>query len=482
MATHYSKYFGITHKDLVGKGVYNGYVDKDSLLHVDPLLLKGCTIPEFRNAYEDFLQYFRGFVSVARFVKQANDEDRFFVRMVKRFELSEIPNTGLGYSVSNTKGRGISGALALQLAHSAYEIIQAGLIDPEIFGLMQLIEDNMGADRISDMTLAILQDNVLSYTQRIAAELELPTMVYKTYNVPFYRNKPIHFIPMCILADLPIAHDYDDIDKVCNYNSELKKRVADIIGVSWAEYKEYKKPDWRNIILNNKQCYDSVINFYKGITGVAYDFGKDCKEQYQDVLLEEFLQKFPFSYSKPSDSDVKKEVYDLAMAICLQFKHLVEDNRLSEQYYRKSRMPDEKDWQMLLYAVADTYKVAGNLDVSITREDNPGVGQIDFHITRGAKANTIIEIKRSSNDNLLHGYRSQLAGYIRADRADSGIFMVIMEDDGFETIKAKIENVQKDMKEKGEYISEVIYVNGIRQPSASSPDYDNPSLDKLMNE
>ena len=109
---------------------------------------------------------------------------------------------------------------------------------------------------------------------------------------------------------------------------------------------------------------------------------------------------------------------------------------------------------MLLYAVADTYKVAGNLDVSITREDNPGVGQIDFHITRGAKANTIIEIKRSSNENLLHGYRSQLAGYIRADRADSGIFMVIMEDDGFETIKAKIENVQKDMKEKGEYISQ----------------------------
>ena len=79
MATHYSKYFGITHKDLVSKGVYNGYVDKDSLLHVDPLLLKGCTIPEFRNAYEDFLQYFRGFVSLARFVKQANDEDRFFV-------------------------------------------------------------------------------------------------------------------------------------------------------------------------------------------------------------------------------------------------------------------------------------------------------------------------------------------------------------------------------------------------------------------
>lgn len=47
MATHYSKYFGITHNDFVSKGVYNGYVDKDSLLHVDPLLLKGLSLRLF---------------------------------------------------------------------------------------------------------------------------------------------------------------------------------------------------------------------------------------------------------------------------------------------------------------------------------------------------------------------------------------------------------------------------------------------------
>lgn len=77
--------------------------------------------------------------------------------MVNRFTFKEIPNTGLGFSKGNTKGRGISGALSIQLAHSAYTIINAGLEDPEIFGLMQLIEDNMAADRISDMTIAILQ-------------------------------------------------------------------------------------------------------------------------------------------------------------------------------------------------------------------------------------------------------------------------------------------------------------------------------------
>lgn len=480
MAIHYSKYFHVEHKDFISKGVYNGYLDKDSLLHIDPLLLKGCKIPEFQNAYDEFLQYFKDFIPLAKFVRKTDTSDRFFKQIVKRFTLSEIPNTGLGYSTGNTRGRGISGALSIQLANSAYEIISAGLIEPEIFCLMQLIEDNMGADRISDMTLSILQKNILLYTQRVAKELNIPTKRYtclgEYFNVPFYKRKPVHFIPMCLLTDLPIARDYDEINDVCRYNTELKRKVAKIIGISWKEYKEYKKPDWKQIILNNKECYDVAISFYKGLTGVAYDFGTDAKEQYLDILMEEILEKFPFDFICPTDVNTRNKVYEFTMAICKQFKHLVEDNRLSEVFYRKNRTPDETDWQMLLYTVADTYRTAGGFDIAITREDNPGVGEIDFHITRGTKANTIIEIKRSSNQNLYHGYRSQLAAYIRAERATDGIFMIIVEDDNYEKIKNNLAVIQEDMKSKGEYVPEVIYVNGNRQVSASNPEYHNPVL------
>lgn len=281
---------------------------------------------------------------------------------------------------------------------------------------------------------------------------------------------------MCLLTDLPIARDYDEIDDVCRYNTELKRKVAKIIGISWKEYKEYKKPDWKHIILNNKECYDVAISFYKGLTGVAYDFGTDAKEQYLDILMEEILEKFPFDFICPTDVNTRNKVYEFTMAICKQFKHLVEDNRLSEVFYRKNRTPDETDWQMLLYTVADTYRTAGGFDIAITREDNPGVGEIDFHITRGTKANTIIEIKRSSNQNLYHGYRSQLAAYIRAERATDGIFMIIVEDDNYEKIKNNLAAIQEDMKSKGEYVPEVIYVNGNRQVSASNPEYHNPVL------
>lgn len=37
---HYSKYCGVKHSALRNKGVFDGTIDNDSLLHIDPMLLK----------------------------------------------------------------------------------------------------------------------------------------------------------------------------------------------------------------------------------------------------------------------------------------------------------------------------------------------------------------------------------------------------------------------------------------------------------
>lgn len=261
MVQTYSRFFKVKHRDFLQKGVYNAFLDQDSLLHIDPLLLKGSEIPEFKNAYVEFFNYFRLFIPL---VKASNNlQDRFFKQMVKRFIFKEIPNTGLGFSKGNTKGRGISGALSIQLAHSAYSIINAGLEDPEIFGLMQLIEDNMAADRISDMTIAILQKRFLEYTQRIAQEMGLATHPYTfeygvVFQVPYYNGNPIHFIPESFLADLPVAHDFEEIDAVCNYNNRLKRKISELIGINWADYKGYKKGDWKSLIVGK-----NMVNSYQ---------------------------------------------------------------------------------------------------------------------------------------------------------------------------------------------------------------------------
>ena len=114
-----------------------------------------------------------------------------------------------------------------------------------------------------------------------------------------------------------------------------------------------KKEDWRNLILGNKDCYEAAIGYYKNINAIPYDFVSDKKNQYKDILLHELLLEIPFQ--KPNEFENEQdEVYKLTLAMCQQFKHLVEHNRISELFYRNSRTPDETDWQLLLYTVADT--------------------------------------------------------------------------------------------------------------------------------
>ena len=66
MSLTYSKYFKVKHRDFLQKGVYNASLDQDSLLHIDPLLLKGSAIPEFTNAYTEFFNYFRLFIPLVK--------------------------------------------------------------------------------------------------------------------------------------------------------------------------------------------------------------------------------------------------------------------------------------------------------------------------------------------------------------------------------------------------------------------------------
>ena len=60
---------------------------------------------------------------------------------------------------------------------------------------------------------------------------------------------------------------------------------------------------------------------------------------------------------------------------------------------------------------------------------------------------------------------------MKAERADSGIFIVILDKDNLEQVMNQLAEIQKDMKGNDEYIPKIIYVNGLRQPSASVSSY-----------
>ena len=157
--SYYSTYFGIKHSAFVDAGVFDGQIGQDVNMHINPLLLRNCKEPEFKNAYAEFLNYFNQIIVLAKRVEEISSNDRCFRQILRLFQFKETHNSGLGYSAYGTHGTGISGMLSRQLAQNAVEIVRIGIEDPAIFTLLPIFEEGIGADRISDMTITILKKN-----------------------------------------------------------------------------------------------------------------------------------------------------------------------------------------------------------------------------------------------------------------------------------------------------------------------------------
>ena len=472
MALTYSEYLKVDHEALLEKGVFDGALDVDSRLHVDPLLLKKCEIAEFQGAYDDFINYFNRFIDLVPLVRSRQTTDIAFNAIYKCFHFKERANTGLGYSVRGTHGRGISGDLSLQLANTAVDIINMGFTNPKVFALLPLFEDNIGADRISDMTIAILFDRFARYTNRVSADLKIQVRGFR-YNgdileLPIYNKRPIIFVPMSILTDLPRAVDYDDIDRVSDYNERLKRKLAELIGLNWQEYQHFHKPQVKRSLFENPACLNEILLRYSKFEGVAYDFYADEKDKYLQFRLQEMVNSHPLNLIQFIQQCTPQSVYDVACAILDQFKKLVEDNYMWRIFSRKGRTPDETDWQYYLLTVADTYIKASNVDLDVNRESNPGVGALDFKFSRGSQGKTVVEVKRSCHQDLLHGYVTQLPTYMKAERAEFGIFLIIREDEKYDDAIRKVYERKKQLQEEGgENIPEVIVVDARPKTSAS---------------
>lgn len=468
---HYSKYCGVRHSALRNKGVFDGTIDNDSLLHIDPMLLKNSSIPEFNNAYNDYINYFKRFVTLSKFLKSPSEQDCHFRKMVEYFTFSEIPNTGLGFSEKGKSGSGISGKLSKQLALSAYTIISEGHTDLEIFSLLHLFEDNIGADRISDMIISILRKNFLSYTQRVCSELSIDSFAYEfdneTYKVPFYNNKPIYFIPESFLTELKVAKDWSEIDDVCDYNKKIRRKVCKAIQGIWEDMSKMNKKQFKDLIISNKTAYNTVLDYAKSIEPKGYDFIQDNCNEYFDLKIEELVASHPLNIPCVCQNCYTPEqVYSITKEICTQFKHLVEDNRMYKMLLKDNgKSKRESVWQLYLYSIAQTYLRAGHINISVDRESDSGAGELDFKFSQGQQCQTIVEIKLSDNPDLLHGYKTQLPQYVKAENADHALFIVIIVKNINKKQFYELLNIHKK-KEKGQ--TEILFIDARPQKSASN--------------
>lgn len=448
-------------------GVFDSYLGIDSLLHVDPARLRSTRIPELRGSYKRFHQYFEG---VLHLIAAARPGDALERQAINKLIFPEVPEAALGYAQASNRGRGVTREIAKGLYSTAKAIIDAGINDPAIFEVAVLFEEKFGPDLISDMTVYMLLDELSAFNKRVAKSLGLSTRRQHTSGkiatcvFAKSQNQPVLLIPNSILADLPLATDWSEIDEVCQYNQSLRQRVNRLVQKAWGRgVKRISKSQIKSVLLANPHLLRELLTNYARAKAQPYDFDSDPR----GVIIwhqasREYAKQNPLQLPKVTTTD---EVYVVLQMICEHFKHLVEERGLKELLFDSDGKPKiEKASQLLFFGIADAYCVSNNVDIS--REPETGRGPADFKLSRGYHERVIVEVKLSSNGKYLDGLTAQLPTYLNAEKAKHGLLLLIKVGHHEQRLQ-KITNEHARLKKKGQHVPNLMIIDALKKPSAS---------------
>ena len=310
------------------KGIFDVLLDLDSSYYINIKRLKVTTVPEFIGSYEKINTFFRKIGLLLNASTTFND--KAYRAAYNMFNFPEVNEINLGVS-KGTSGRGFGPELRKTILNDAKQIISAGSNEPEIFHLIGLFEDNVGPDRISDMIARIIYDNIYQYTIRINKELGInpkayPHLQFNTDGILInpYKSHILLLLPKDILHQIPIAQDWDDIDRVYQENQLIKNDFNELISTSWSKLTVHDKKELcKNHIFMNPSLLSTVLNQYRTSSIDAYDFDFDTVGDYAIPKIVKSLASELIPTSAPTFSSS----YEATLCICKKFKDITENNK-----------------------------------------------------------------------------------------------------------------------------------------------------------
>lgn len=467
-----SSYFKIPPSTLEQLDVVDVLLESDTLLFIDPMLLPESKHTEMKiDADKKYIETFTNIIKLIKASRVQNDTDVAWKTAKKLFSFSEIGWTCLGYG-SSAKGSGFGPHLVNTTMNTAYQIINMNIDDPDLFMVMSLFEEGIGADRISDMTTNIIFDSLVKFTNRVNEELQIPTKEFtfksNKYTTPHnpLTKKPLILVPRDIVRDLPISTDWGGAVSTMKENTDLRDRINTNIGKLLASMTQKEKAEAKRRALEKREYFEDLLELIKEIEKAPYDFKADKNgELFWLRLASTIDKKYPFNLSKFNKKLTLDEVELLVDEILAQFKDLIENKGLWKEMWADDKKPrKEKAAQRLLFAVAHSYCKANNLDIS--PEADSGNGPVDFKVSQGFEQKVLVEVKLSSNGKLLHGYEKQLEIYKSGDDTDRAFFVIV--DIGYIGEKyQKVQQARIAAVNEGMRASKIIHIDAQQKESAS---------------
>lgn len=465
----FSKYFDIDKELLKNEGLIDPFLNVDTQLFIDPILLEKSNFKIINeDGFSAFQKHFENYIRLLIISK--NEGDAAWKAAQNLLNLREPPENGLGYGGSGRSGSSRPDEIRDAIMRTSKEIIELGSEDPEMISLMGFFEENVGPDTISDFTTRVIINQLAQITEEFCIAHNIPihdSELISDYKLPKSvsddgKESPIVLVPSDIVRDLPIANDWSDIQDAALKNSLIRNRVNSFLGGIAHPTVTDRKAALRYAAL------ESSDNFQQFLTAVKenvsfYDSNIDALGYYKlrQILLDDLSE---FKREKKYEIAVSPDaLHAFVLETIEHFKQHVENGNLWEELWIGDNPKKERAAQLIYFAIADCFCLANNIDIS--PEANMGGGLIDFKFSKGYNARVLVEMKRSGG-TVRHGYEKQLEIYKDASCTNYGIFVVMDYGDiGGKLIQ--IQEIQRDRIENGEKASDIIVIDATKKESAS---------------
>jgi hypothetical protein len=410
---------------------FDPHLSVDTKLFVDPLLLllQG---GEWEAAHQELLEHF---VHCYRLVARAESPSSVSGKAVRRLlTFPEPAEFCLGYTAVGTRGLGSGDRFSQQMADGIAVAIARGLTVPEHIEEIGILNQGIGADRISDAVCNVLKHHFITYTQSVARRHNVPLNTHLVRNARVFpeqarwlservalptnpiSGRPVILVPEQLLNTLPVLNADDWFESTLNEDIRTQLNLTVGQHVTKAQIVEYARRypsrvrEWarQQTSRSDLQGYDFEADD-RGIVG-------------WDRASTAFAATNPISGLEPP-ADMA-ELISLIDRILSLFKHFIEDQRgWSLLYNSNDEEKPEEAAQLLFLGFAQHYLRLFN--VELDREVELGRGPVDFKVASGSALRLLIEVKKAHNGKFWNGLEVQLPSYLRSDDSSDGWFVAI---------------------------------------------------------